>query len=114
MDFFVIMTESVNDLNCIDNIIDQYCKEALEELNSDENINAVTPKRSSRNKDSKVEFEEVMISIKDCFKLILPVVKNIISKSNKELIERQDAKEKIMNERIDNLEKLHLEKIEEL
>ena len=84
---------SNTDLKCIDNIIEDYVKEAIQDLQNDEVVAAIKPKRTGKNKDAKTEYEEVMISIKDCMKLVIPVVQNMISKSNKEIIERQDAKQ---------------------
>ena len=91
------------DLKCIDNIIEDYVKEAIQDLQNDEVVAAIKPKRTGKNKDSKTEYEEVMISIKDCMKLVIPVVQNI-SKSNKEIIERQNAKQLELMEKIDKLE----------
>ena len=66
---------------------------------------AVRPKRKSGMRGEKVKFEEAMISVKDCFTFLMPIVQQVVRASNKEIIERQDVMKKELTEKIDENEK---------
>ena len=86
--------------------------DALENLASEEIVAAVRPKRKSGTRGDKVEYEEAMISIKDCFTFLMPIVQQVVRASNKEIIERQDVMKKELLEKINENEKKNYEKME--
>ena len=109
----VIMSSTAeNDLHLIDDIVKQCTTNSLDEISSDEIVAALKPK--AKRGDKKVEYEDVMIKVKDVFTFLIPIIQKAIRASNKEMIERQDQKEKALNDKIAEVEKKANDTIESL
>ena len=102
-----------NDLHLIDDIVKQCTTNSLDEISSDEIVAALKPKNKCGG-DKKVEYEDVMIKVKDVFTFLIPIIQKAIRASNKEMIERQDQKEKALNDKIAEVEKKANDTIESL
>ena len=96
------VAEVSKDLDYIKNCI----KAALDNepaIENEQQIKAV--KTRSKSKDnSEVEYEETLINIKDCYKLMRPLVEKAIIVATTNLVERQDAIESNLLNKIGQLE----------
>ena len=107
--FFLSMmsgeSDSRKDLECIENCI-KAAFETEPEIDSDKQISAVKTRSKSNDKSSSnaVEYEETLINIKDCYRIMKPMMQKAIMIAVTNIVERQDSIESNLLAKITQLE----------
>ena len=107
--FFLSMmsgeSDSRKDLECVENCI-KAAFETEPDIDSDKQISAVKTRSKSNDKSSSnaVEYEETLINIKDCYRIMKPMMQKAIMIAVTNIVERQDSIESNLLAKITQLE----------